>query len=329
MNIGMYLHDAPADNFWDRLGFALEQGFSTFYMSPARVLPGFETADAPTRLDGHLAEQVRCALELTGLSCTAMGCACDPSAPDAEAVVVYTYRRMGNSMVVDMRTEKGAVAEVSTGDVACGKVRKSFTVPYLAYGPDAVKGVDPRRAPVVAFDVEGGKATLFRYAAFDWYRSNASRVDGAKGASGRTAQRFVYAPRSDGRRVPLSERLFINVSTNFAEVLPSIPNPPSPWKHVTGKRLWRAHARLRPDLKSRYQRRDNRNRRQRRRQGGSGEHKRELAVYDALESVDRRHRHHCERNGNGGGANARRIARHCRPCGGVRLHPLVCKGADP
>ena len=164
------------------------------------------------------------------------------SAPDAEAVVVYTYRRMGNSMVVDMRTEKGAVAEVSTGDVACGKVRKSFTVPYLAYGPDAVKGVDPRRAPVVAFDVEGGKATLFRYAAFDWYRSNASRVDGAKGASGRTAQRFVYAPRNDGRRVPLSERLFINVSTNFAEVLPSIPNPPSPWKHVTGKRLWRAHA---------------------------------------------------------------------------------------
>ena len=92
MNLGMYLHDAPADNFWDRLGFALEQGFSTFYMSPARVLPGFETADAPTRLDGHLAEQVRCALELTGLSCTAMGCACDPSAPDAEAVYRAHFR---------------------------------------------------------------------------------------------------------------------------------------------------------------------------------------------------------------------------------------------
>ena len=163
------------------------------------------------------------------------------SAPDAEVVVVYTYRRKGNSMVVDMRAEKGTVAEVSTGDVTSEKVRRSFTVPYLAYGPDAVKGNDPRRAPVVAFDLDGG-GTLFRYAAFDWYRSNASRVDGAKGASGRTMQRFMYGPKSDGRYVPLSERLFINISTNFAEVLPSIPNPPSPWKHVTGKRLWRAHA---------------------------------------------------------------------------------------
>ena len=110
MFIGMYLHDAPADNFWDRLCFALEQGFSTFYMSPARVLPGFETADAPARLDSHLAEQVRCALELTGLSCAAMGCACDPSAPDAEAVYRAHFRlarRIGTAVCPE--ADPGAV----------------------------------------------------------------------------------------------------------------------------------------------------------------------------------------------------------------------------
>ena len=167
------------------------------------------------------------------------------SAPGAEAVVVFAYRRMGNSMVVDMRAEKGAVAEVSAGDVAGVDVRTSFTVPYLAYGPDVAQGSDSRRAPVVAFDARGrnGKsATLFRYAAGDWYRSNASRMDGDLGASRRMTQRFYYLPKSDGKYVPLSERIFINVSTKFDEVLPSIPNPPSPLKHITGKRLWRAHA---------------------------------------------------------------------------------------
>ena len=167
------------------------------------------------------------------------------SAPGAEAVVVYTYRRMGNSMVVDLRAEKGLAAEVSAGDLGEAKVRTSFTVPYLAYGPDAAQGSDPRRAPVIAFDVtgqDGKRTTLFRYAACDWYRSNASRVEGAAGTSGRMTQRFRYLPKSDGKRVPLSERIFINVSTKFDEVLPTIPNPPSPLKHITGKRLWRAHA---------------------------------------------------------------------------------------
>ena len=167
------------------------------------------------------------------------------SAAGAEAVVVYTYRRMGNSLVVDMRAEKGGVADVSAGDLGAAKVRTSFTVPYLAYGPDVADAKKESRAPVIAFDVAGrdGKAvTLFRYAAADWYRSNASKMSSVGGDSGRLTQRFSYMAKSDGRRVPLSERIFINVSTRFDEVLPVIPNPPSPLKHVTGKRLWRSYA---------------------------------------------------------------------------------------
>ena len=37
------------------------------------------------------------------------------------------------------------------------------------------------------------------------------------------------------------ERLFLTVSPRFEETLPNIPNPKSPWMHVAGERLWRAH----------------------------------------------------------------------------------------
>ena len=61
-----------------------------------------------------------------------------------------------------------------------------------------------------------------------------------------------YLPKTDGRRNDCFERLFLTVSPRFEEVLPNVPNPQSPWMHVAGERLWRAHgasrsrARLRP-----------------------------------------------------------------------------------
>jgi hypothetical protein len=50
-----------------------------------------------------------------------------------------------------------------------------------------------------------------------------------------------YLPKTDGHRNNCFERLFLTVSPRFEEVLPNIPNPPSPWMHVAGERLWRAH----------------------------------------------------------------------------------------
>jgi hypothetical protein len=84
MNIGLHLHDAPADSFWNRLCFALEHGFSTVYISPTKVLPGLTPTNAARRLDDHLDEQVRCALKLSRLSCPLVGCAVDPTMPEAE-----------------------------------------------------------------------------------------------------------------------------------------------------------------------------------------------------------------------------------------------------
>lgn len=67
---------------------------------------------------------------------------------------------------------------------------------------------------------------------FDWYRTNASApyaakqpevsVDGAPINGG-----MVYTPKTDGRRNPMYERIFITASPLYEETLPSIANPPS------------------------------------------------------------------------------------------------------
>ncbi len=86
MNIGMRLHEAPGESFWERLEFARECGYKNVCFDPEAVLPEFTASDAPSRLDVHAAEQVRCAFKLKGLRCSAVICDCDPAAPDAEAV---------------------------------------------------------------------------------------------------------------------------------------------------------------------------------------------------------------------------------------------------
>src|SRR5450759_4373565 len=50
-----------------------------------------------------------------------------------------------------------------------------------------------------------------------------------------------YIPLTNGKRNDCYERFFITLSPRYEEVLPNIPNPPSPWKHITGTRVWRAH----------------------------------------------------------------------------------------
>ena len=118
------------------------------------------------------------------------------------------------------------MTEVSAGTASEVKVLKSFIVPYLAYGDGAGR---------LKIDLlEGG---WYRSAVFDWYRSNASKPGYSAGAF-----TMCYLPKTDGAFNPVSERLVITLSKDFAEVLPEIPNPVSPHKAVTGKNAWRAHA---------------------------------------------------------------------------------------
>ena len=142
----------------------------------------------------------------------------------ASDLQIKTWRQ-GKSLVIDFFAPAGKVTEVSAGTACEAKVVKSFTVPYLAYGDGKGR---------LKIDLlEGG---WYRSAVFDWYRSNASLPGCADGAF-----TMRYLPKTDGTYNPVSERLVITLSRDFAEVLPEIPNPVSPYKVVTGKNAWRAH----------------------------------------------------------------------------------------
>ena len=145
---------------------------------------------------------------------------------DAASCLKTTAWRSGKSLVVDFFAPAGTVREVTAGTASEAKVVKSFTVPYLAYGTGEGR---------LKIDLlEGG---WYRSAVFDWYRSNASAAGSAGGAF-----TMRYFPKTDGTFNPVSERLVITLSRDFADVLPEIPNPTSPHRAVTGGNAWRPHA---------------------------------------------------------------------------------------
>ncbi|MCD6361940.1 MAG: hypothetical protein J7M38_13875, partial [Armatimonadetes bacterium] len=78
----------------------------------------------------------------------------------------------------------------------------------------------------------------------DWYLSNATEpfavtkiADGRVFYNGGTR----YLALTDGTRNDCYERFFVTVTPRFEEALPTIPNPTSPWKQITGTKFWRAH----------------------------------------------------------------------------------------
>ena len=156
-------------------------------------------------------------------------------AGSATNLLKVTTRRAGRTLIVDFTAPAGAVTEISAGLATEGCRLKGLDVPFLSYDVGGTR--------VQVDMLEGGepKRTLFRLALFDWYRSNASTIRIVETPGGRELS-VVYQPRSDGTYNPVSERLFITLSPDFAGVLPNIPNPKSPWKHVTGRKVWRSQA---------------------------------------------------------------------------------------
>ena len=131
-------------------------------------------------------------------------------------------RREGRVLIVDLFAPAGKVTEINLGEAEEAKIVKRIQVPYLSgYG-----------------DVELLEGGLFRFAFADWYRSNASEVRQNKD---RTVT-LRYLPKTDGTYNPVCERIVITLSDEFADVLPEIPNPVSPYKKLVGERLWRSHA---------------------------------------------------------------------------------------
>ena len=150
------------------------------------------------------------------------------------AEVTYSFRLWQKSLVVDVRCPGGEIGEFRVGKAVGVEEPRLVTVPYLV-------GDQHRPAVLVTGAVE---KPLFVFAQVDHCRSNASALwfanrvadDGATYNGGAR-----YLPKTDGNRNPCFERLFVTVSPRFEEILPNIPNPKSPWMHVAGERLWRAH----------------------------------------------------------------------------------------
>ena len=74
MNIGIRLHDTVPGSFWERMCRAKAQGFDCMHLALSKALPHFDMADAPRRLDEHLAIQMRCALMIEKMECAVLGC---------------------------------------------------------------------------------------------------------------------------------------------------------------------------------------------------------------------------------------------------------------
>ncbi len=150
------------------------------------------------------------------------------------AQVTYTLRLWQKSLVVDVCCPGNEIGEFRIGQAVGVADPRLVTLPFLV-------GAEHRPAVLVAGPAD---TPLFVSALLDHCRSNSSLFwftnqvadDGATLNGGSR-----YLPRTDGQRNPVFERLFLTVTPHFTETLPNIPNPKSPWMHVAGERVWRAH----------------------------------------------------------------------------------------
>ncbi len=149
--------------------------------------------------------------------------------------VLYTFTLRGKTLVVDTmaKNDSNLAGVVAYGSVKGLSFTEKIEIPYYDYASG-------RPAVVLA---QSGATPLFLSGHTDWYLSNGSRPRGA-GDPRKTVQFngcVEYIPKTDGKRNDVYERFFVTVSPVFEETLPNIPNPKSPWKHVTGTGVWRAH----------------------------------------------------------------------------------------
>ena len=150
--------------------------------------------------------------------------------------VTYVYRSWGTkTLAIDVLAPGGGIAEVRYGR-ADGTFKAARLVTNPFYPAEGGR-------PAVAVAAET-PAPLFLTGNTDWYLSGGSVLWAANSVSdagvvynGGTR----YLPLTNGKRNDCAERFFITIAPRYEEVLPNIPNPPSPWRQITGTRLWHAH----------------------------------------------------------------------------------------
>ena len=163
--------------------------------------------------------------------------------------VTYQFCLKGKTLVLDTLSPNAdnQLETVSYGEVMGVEPLDVVQVPFYDYGPHSGR-------PAVVLAQCGGQ-TVFLSGHTDWYLSNASRPQGGQFPyeSKLQVNGFVrYIPKTDGQRNDVFERFFVTVSPNFEEHLPNIPNPKSPWRHVTGSVIWRAYGAWQREADKKY-----------------------------------------------------------------------------
>ena len=145
------------------------------------------------------------------------------------------FHRVANSLVADIEAPAG-VEEVRFGGLAKPDEAKAVPMPYYTYGWNG--GGIYRRPCVIVTKEDCGP--FFHLASADWTQSNGSvlfppvRLNGTLCSNGGVR----YLAKTDGVRNPVFERFVWSFSTRFEDVLPVIPNPPSPYRDVTAESQW-------------------------------------------------------------------------------------------
>ena len=125
--------------------------------------------------------------------------------------LVLRARLEQKSLVCEVACDAPVIAAIDPGNWGPVPYRRPVAVPYCWTAPEYL----PAENLFVA-----------RYA--DWTASSASHFSGA---------RAVYEPWTDGTRNPARERFVFAAAWHLDEVLPNIPNPPSPWREDLGRRI--------------------------------------------------------------------------------------------
>ncbi len=186
------------------------------------------------RVDGQAVQPTAARLVRAGLSGGRFEAVWDLEAQGVRARVAYRLQGMGKSLVIDTEARGGAVAEVRYGRAVGAPQPRLVTHPFYP--------ADGGRPATLVMGTP--QRPLFLTGNVDWYRTNASTMWATntvdkQGALYNGGTR--YTPLTDGKVNDCFERFFLTLSPIFEETLPVVANPVSPWKKVTGTRVWRAH----------------------------------------------------------------------------------------
>jgi len=139
----------------------------------------------------------------------------------------------GKTLIVEADSDRPVVKAFAAGFIKNVRSPKLFGLTHLNYRWDY-----PRLLATPDFLV-----SVFA----DHYRSHASRLASSSAESGlsqagpvgadgaRIFSGVIYEPKTDGSRNTLHERLFFTVAPELDDIMPNIPNPPSPYRAETSQ----------------------------------------------------------------------------------------------